>query len=99
MLTSSVVFLYDNTRLLTGARTHALLEHFNWELFDHPSYRLDLTPSDYHLLTYLKTWWRSQRFKNNGELMKSFKTWLSSQAVDFFDISILTYLLMELSAS
>jgi hypothetical protein len=32
----------------------ALLEHFNWELFDHSPYSPDLAPSDYHLFTYLK---------------------------------------------
>jgi hypothetical protein len=31
------------------AVTKALLEHFNWELFDHPPYSRDLATSDYHL--------------------------------------------------
>jgi hypothetical protein len=49
MLTSSVlaVLLHDNAYPRTDARTRSLLEHFNWELFDHPSYSPDLTPSDY----------------------------------------------------
>jgi hypothetical protein len=50
MLTSSVVLLHDNTRLHTAACTRALLEHFNWELFDHPLYSPDFTQSNYHLL-------------------------------------------------
>jgi hypothetical protein len=41
----------------------------------------DLTPNDYHL----KNWWRSQRFNNNEELTEDVKTWLRSQAADFFD--------------
>jgi hypothetical protein len=36
MLTSGVVLLHVNARTHTVARTRALLEHFNWELFDHP---------------------------------------------------------------
>jgi hypothetical protein len=64
------------------------LEHFNWKLFDHPSYSPDLTPSDYHLFTYLKDWLGSQRFNNNEQLMEGVKSWLSSQAADFFDTSI-----------
>jgi transposase len=79
MLTSGVVLLHDNVRQHTAARTRALLEHFDWELFDHPPYNPHLTPSDYHLFTYLKNWLGSQRFRNN-ELMKGIKTWLSSQA-------------------
>jgi transposase len=75
------VLLHDNARLYrsTAACTSALLENFNWELFDHPSYNSDLAPSHYHLFTYLKNCLGSQRFKNN-ELMEGVKTWLSSQA-------------------
>jgi hypothetical protein len=51
MPTSGVVLFHDNVRPHTAARTRALLEHFNWELFDHPPYSPDLTPGDYHLLT------------------------------------------------
>jgi hypothetical protein len=38
MLTYGVVLLHDNARPQTSiaARTPTLLEHFNWELFDHP---------------------------------------------------------------
>jgi hypothetical protein len=48
-------------------------------LFDHHPYSHDLTPSKYHLFTYLKNWLGSQRF-NNNELMEGVKTWMSSQA-------------------
>jgi transposase len=90
MLTYSVVLLHDNARphTNTDARTRALLEYFNWELFDHPPSSPDLAPNDYHLFTYLKNWLRSQRFDNNEELMDGVKTWPSSQAPDFFDTGI-----------
>jgi histone-lysine N-methyltransferase SETMAR len=51
MLTYGVVLFHDNARPHTAARTRALLEHFNWELFDHPPYSPDLAPSDYDLFT------------------------------------------------
>jgi histone-lysine N-methyltransferase SETMAR len=60
---------------------------FSWELFDYPPYSPDLAPSDYYLFTYLKNRLGSQRF-NNNELMEGVKTWLSSQAADFFDTGI-----------
>jgi hypothetical protein len=69
----------------TPARTQALLEHFNCELSDHSSYSHVLTPSDYHLFTYVKNWLGSQLFNNNEELMEGAETWLSSQVADFFD--------------
>jgi histone-lysine N-methyltransferase SETMAR len=64
MLTFNEALLHDNAWPHTAAHTPALLEHFNWELFDHPPYSPDLTPSDYHLFTYLKKWLRSQCFNN-----------------------------------
>jgi transposase len=49
MLISGLVLLHKN-----AARTRALLELANWELFDHPPYSPDLAQSEYHLFTYLK---------------------------------------------
>jgi protein-tyrosine phosphatase len=48
MLTS-LVLLHDNFRPHTNTvtRTRELLEHFNWELFDHIPYSPELCPSDY----------------------------------------------------
>jgi transposase len=54
ILTSGVVLLHDNALTHTAARTRALLEQCNWELFDHPPYSPDRALSDYHLFTYLK---------------------------------------------
>jgi hypothetical protein len=36
MLTSDEVILHDNERPHTAACAKALLEHINWEMFDHP---------------------------------------------------------------
>jgi hypothetical protein len=74
MLKSGVALLRDNALPHTADRTRTLLEHFNWELFDHRPYTTDLAPSDYHLFTYLKNWLRSQRFKNNEQFMEGIKT-------------------------
>jgi transposase len=88
MLTSGVVLLHDHARPHRAARTRALLEHFNWELLDHPAYSPDLAPSDYHLFTHLKNWKRSKRFSDKEELMEGVKIWLTSQAADFIDTGI-----------
>jgi transposase len=83
MLTSDVVPLHDNVRphTRTAARTRALLEQFNWELFDLPPYNPDFAPSDYHLLTYTKNWLGSQHFSNTEEWVEGVKTWLSSKII------------------
>jgi hypothetical protein len=80
MPTYGVVLSHDNVCPHIAACTWALLEHFIWEVFAHPSHSPDLAPRDYHLFTYLKNWLRSQRFNNYEELMECVKTWLSSQA-------------------
>jgi transposase len=85
MLTYSVVFFHDNALPHTAAHTQAMLDHCNWELFDHPHYSPDLPPSEYHLLTKLKNRLRSQNFKNNEELMEGVKTWLRSEVVNSYD--------------
>jgi histone-lysine N-methyltransferase SETMAR len=58
------------------------------ELYDHPPYSPDLALSDYCLFTFLKNWLGTQHFNIKEELMEGVKTWLSSQAADFFDTSI-----------
>jgi hypothetical protein len=55
--------------LHTAVHTGALLEQFNYELFEHPPYSPYLALSDYHLFTYLKNWLQSQHFNNSEELM------------------------------
>jgi hypothetical protein len=79
MLTASAMHLHDNACPHSAACTGALLEHFNWELFDHPQYSPDLTANNCHLFVYLKNWLGSQHFSNNEKLMECVKTWLSPQ--------------------
>jgi hypothetical protein len=74
MLTKGVL-LHDNAQPHTAARTNALIKLFNWEIFDHPSYRTDLAPSDYHLFTKMKVWLATQRFHTNEELMDGVSNW------------------------
>jgi hypothetical protein len=53
MITSSAALLHDNERPHADARPRTLLELFNLELFDLSPYNPDLTPSYYHMFTYL----------------------------------------------
>jgi hypothetical protein len=64
------------------------MEHFNWELSEHPPCSSDLALSHYYLFTYLMNWLGSQYFNNNEELMDGVKMWLSSHVADFFDKGI-----------
>jgi hypothetical protein len=61
---------------------------FHLELSGYPAHNLDLSPSDYHLFTYLKNWMGSQRFNNIEELKFGVEMWRSSQAANLFDTGI-----------
>jgi hypothetical protein len=70
MLTSGVALLHDNACLDTDACTWAMLEHFNWQLFDHPSLqpwsRFKRVPPAYvpeelvwdHSASTIISWWK-----------------------------------------
>jgi hypothetical protein len=49
-------YLHDKELPLTAARTNALVNLPNWEIFDHPSYSPDLSTSGYNLFTKMKVW-------------------------------------------
>jgi transposase len=85
MLTKGVVLLYDNVWPHTAACTNALIKLFNWEIFDHPPYRMDLAPSDYHLFSKMKVWLGTQHFYSNEELTDGVNNWLHNLAAPFFD--------------
>jgi histone-lysine N-methyltransferase SETMAR len=85
MLTKGVVLLHDNARPHAAARTDALFKLFNSEVFDHPSYRMDLAPSDYHLFTKIKVWLATQHFYSNEELLEGVNNWLHNSAAPFLD--------------
>jgi hypothetical protein len=55
MLTSCVVLLHDNAPPHRAPCTHTLLEHFNWELYDHTPYSPHLAPSNYNCLPSWRT--------------------------------------------
>jgi hypothetical protein len=52
----------------------ALLEHFNWELFDKSLCSRGLAPKNYRLFTYLKNLLLSQHINSNEELTEGAET-------------------------
>jgi len=87
-LSSNVWFFHDNARSHMANRARELLDHFGWEVFDHPPYSPDLAPSNYHLFPNMKTWLATQRFDDDAELQAGVNEWLNSQAAKFYDDGI-----------
>ena len=68
-LSNGIVLLYDNARQHTARQTQALLrEQFHWDIFEHPPYSPDLTPSDFLLFQIMKENLAGKRFANDGNL-------------------------------
>jgi hypothetical protein len=74
MMTSSIliVLLYDNARAHRAARTRALPEHFNWELFGHPFYSPDFVSCD---CTTCLPAWRTGCDHRPSTIMSRWKLW------------------------
>jgi hypothetical protein len=68
---SIIVFLHDNTRSHTAARTAEILQKLKFDVMAHPLYSLDLTPFDYHLSGPLKKVLRGRRFTSDQEVKEA----------------------------
>jgi hypothetical protein len=91
MVVTSMTMYYLHMSTQTAVHTWAMLQHLNWELFDHPPYSPDLALSNYHHFVYLRNWLWSQCSNSNEELMEGVEIWLSSQAAEFWHRLIKTY--------
>jgi histone-lysine N-methyltransferase SETMAR len=80
--------LHDNAGPHTAAGTQDVIATFGWDQFDHPSYRLDLAPSDFHKLQHLKTFLGGRRFHDDNKVKEAVNTWFALQAVSFKDAGI-----------
>jgi hypothetical protein len=62
MITSRICLLHDNTRAHNVRATQQVLQIFNWEVLDNPSYSPDISPSDLCLFVHLKKHVAGQKF-------------------------------------
>ncbi|GBN60400.1 hypothetical protein AVEN_201464-1 [Araneus ventricosus] len=81
--------LHDNARPQAALLTPQLLKRFRWEVFNHPAYRPDLAPSDYHLFQHLKRFLTKQHFPSDDDVQtdscRRLAGWLHSPELDLFD--------------
>jgi hypothetical protein len=68
--------------------THVLLADFPWGFFYSPCL-LDLSPSTFHLFTYLKQFLASTRMSTNEEIKKTVKVLFNGLVADFYDTGML----------
>jgi len=75
MLSWGVAMIRDNTCPHTAMQY--LIMTFHWEQFDHPPYSPDLSPSDFHLFLYLKSFLAGRRFHEDSEVKEATSTCFS----------------------
>ena len=61
---------------------------FNRDILDHPPYRPELAPSDFHLFLHLKEHLAGKKFGDHGAVQEEVMAWFKEQAADFYDSEI-----------
>jgi hypothetical protein len=77
--------LYEGRPQSKIASTGALLAVFGWDIFFHPSYSPDPTPSYFHLFTHLKQFLDGNHMGSDEEVKKTVKDWFNGVAADFYN--------------
>jgi hypothetical protein len=80
--------LHNNAHLHNATHTVETLCHLNFEVSEHPSYSLDLAPSDYHLFGSLKDTLLLGHFASDQDLKEVVHAWLVTQPKTFFSEGI-----------
>ncbi|GFV08974.1 histone-lysine N-methyltransferase SETMAR [Trichonephila clavipes] len=55
-----------------------------WEVLEHPDYRRDLSPCDYHIFGLLKKKLMGQRFHSDDDIKAAVLNWFDDQPTSFF---------------
>jgi len=83
-VTNGVLFLHNNAPAHWALATQKELAYPGFQCLDHPTYSLDLAPSDYHLFPGLKKQLKGRHFSSDAEVIAAAETWLDRQPSDFF---------------
>jgi len=73
--TKWVVFLHNIAPAYRALATQKKMAYLGFQFLDHPSYSLDLAPSDYHLFPGLKKQLKGRHFSSDAEVIAAAETW------------------------
>jgi len=76
--------LHYNAPAHRALATQKKLAYLGFQRLDHPSYSLDLAPSDYHLFPGLKKQLKGHHFSSDVEIIAATVTWSDGQPSEFF---------------
>lgn len=78
----SVIFIHGNARPHVARVARITIRRLGWEPLHHPSYSLDLAPTDYRLFL------RGKSFANEADLQQSLTDFFASKTADFYQQGI-----------
>ena len=76
---------HDNARPHASLKTVEHIVKLGWTVLPHPSYSLDLAPSDFHLFRPMKDGLCGQHFPSNNVIIAAVKQWTTSAGADFYE--------------
>ena len=87
MLSDRIILLHDNARPHTANLVRDKFERFGWELLQHPLYRPDLSPCDFHTFGGLKKDFH-ERFHLDEEMQEWVRLWIHQRPTCFYKTGI-----------
>ncbi|GFS33444.1 hypothetical protein TNIN_327591 [Trichonephila inaurata madagascariensis] len=87
-LTNGVILLHDNARPHVADVVETQLAKFKWETLQHPPYRSDLSPCDFHIFGKMKKHLKGTRFVSNDAVKDSVKDYLNQQPTEYYEMEI-----------
>jgi len=83
-LSADVLLLHDNAPMHMSAKSQAAIRQCVFQQLHHPTYSLDLVPSDYFLFRVMNKFLRDKRFSSDEEVKEAVTTWFEEQSKDVF---------------
>ena len=83
-LSKGILLQQDNARVHTCKIAMDAVERNGYKLIPHPTYSLDLAPSDYFLFPNLKKDIRGSHFRSNEDVVAAVEEWVRDNDPGFF---------------
>ncbi|CAK9802866.1 Histone-lysine N-methyltransferase SETMAR [Anthophora quadrimaculata] len=82
------ILLHDNARPHVLQITVQKLNALNYETLPHPSYFLDLSPTDFHFCKYLSHFLNEKTFRSQANVEDTVQEFINTRTLDFYQNGI-----------
>jgi len=78
------ILLHDKTRPLVAQLILQKVYQFGYEIFSHPPYSPDLSPTDYYVFKNLDNFLTNKHFRNQVDSKNAFNDFITSRTPEFY---------------